>query len=92
MRFHLDEQVNPAIAQGLVRRGVDVTTTPGAGLLGAADEAQLAYAFHEGRIIVTHDRDFLRLDAENVQHAGIAYCRPRSRSIGNIVQHLWLSN
>ena len=34
IRFHLDEHVAHAIAEGLRRRGVDVTTTTDAGLLG----------------------------------------------------------
>lgn len=28
VRFHLDENVSNAVAEGLRRRGVDVTTTP----------------------------------------------------------------
>jgi len=44
IRFHCDEQVERAIAEALRRRGIDVTTTPEAGLLGAADEEQLAFA------------------------------------------------
>ncbi len=28
IRFHLDENVSNAIAEGLRRRGIDVTTTP----------------------------------------------------------------
>ena len=44
VRFHLDEHVGNAIAAGLRRRGIDVTTTHDAGLGGATDPAQLAYA------------------------------------------------
>jgi hypothetical protein len=33
--FHLDENCTKAIAWGLRRHGIDVTTTPEAGLLGA---------------------------------------------------------
>ena len=43
IRFHLDENCATAIAEGLRRRGVDVTTTPEAGLLGSGDDEQLAY-------------------------------------------------
>jgi len=39
----LDENVNGAIADGLRRRGLDVTTTPEEGLIGADDEEQLAF-------------------------------------------------
>lgn len=44
IRFHMDEQVDRAIAEALRRRGIDLTTTPEAGLLGAVDEEQLAFA------------------------------------------------
>jgi hypothetical protein len=37
VRFHLDEHVPPAIAEGLRRRRIDVTTTADAGLRGADD-------------------------------------------------------
>jgi hypothetical protein len=41
IRFHLDENCAHSIAAGLRRRGIDVTTTRDAGLLGATDEYQL---------------------------------------------------
>jgi hypothetical protein len=44
IRFHLDEHVASAIAEGLRRRGIDVTTTADAGLLDAPDEDHLAFA------------------------------------------------
>ncbi len=43
IRFHLDECCDPAIAAGLRRRGIDVTTSQEAGLLEAEDEQQAAY-------------------------------------------------
>lgn len=61
IRFHLDENVNLTIAQGLRRRGIDVTTTPEAGLIAAIDEAQLAFVVSQGRVLFTQDIDFLRL-------------------------------
>ena len=66
IRFHLDENCHRAIAEGLRRRGVDVTTTPEVGLLHASDEKQIAYALPLGRVIFTQDRDFLRLHAASV--------------------------
>jgi len=90
MRFHLDELADHAIARGLRLRGIDVTTTTDAGLLGASDEAQLAYALREGRIVFTVDDDFLQLHADGAKHAGIAYCAPESRSVGEIVRYLCL--
>ena len=44
IRYHLDEHVESAVAEGLRRRGIDVTTTVKAGLQGAEDPAHLAFA------------------------------------------------
>jgi len=72
IRYHLDENVDPAVALGLRQRGVDVTTARDQGLLGASDEAQLKSAVLSARMLVTHDRDFLRMAASGVAHHGIA--------------------
>lgn len=61
LRFHLDEAVDPDVARALAKHGIDVTTTVEAGLRGEPDDAQLAYAHRTGRVIVTHDADFLRI-------------------------------
>ena len=90
IRYHLDENCHRAIADGLRRRGVDVTTTPEVGLLNASDEEQLAYALPQGRVVFTQDRDFLRLHASGVPHPGIAYCDKDTKSIGEIIAMLVL--
>jgi Domain of unknown function (DUF5615) len=90
IRFHLDENCSKAIAEGLSRRGVAVTTTPEVGLLGATDEEQAAHALAEGRVIFTQDRDFLRISAAGVPHAGIAYCPKDSKGTGEIIDGLVL--
>jgi predicted nuclease of predicted toxin-antitoxin system len=81
----LDENVDPAVADGLRRRGVDVSTSQESGLLEAPDDRQLAFAVAECRVLVMHDDDFLALAKARVPHAGIAYCHPQSRSIGQII-------
>jgi Domain of unknown function (DUF5615) len=43
VRFHADENVSEAVAQGLLRRGFDITTTNEVGLRGATDEEQSVY-------------------------------------------------
>ena len=90
IRFHLDENCSKAVAGGLRRLGIDVTTTPEVGLRGASDEQQAAYCLAEGRILFTQDQDFPRLDAAGVPHAGIAYCVKDTKSIGEIIQSLVL--
>ena len=90
IRFHLDEHCDPAIAVGLRLHGVDVTTTPEAGLLHAEDEDHIAYTPRTSRVVFTQDQDFLRLHAAGVEHRGIAFCYQKSRSIGQIIAGLLL--
>jgi hypothetical protein len=90
IRFHLDEHVDPAIAVGLRRRGIDVTTTADAELLSADDPQHVVFALRERRVIFTNDSDFLTLNDEGTEHAGIAYCARTARSIGEIIRHLCL--
>lgn len=87
--YYLDEHVNPAVADGLRRRGVAVLTTGEAGLLSASDETQLARAIHEGFVIFTQDEDFLRLHASGAPHGGIVYA-PQHTPVGHIVRGLML--
>jgi predicted nuclease of predicted toxin-antitoxin system len=89
IRFHLDEHIAKAVANGLRRLGIDVTTSADAGLLGASDPEQLAYALAEGRVFFTQDSDFLAL-AGVTQHAGIVYCDQNTRTIGQMVRGLQL--
>ena len=91
IRFHLDDHGDPAIAAGLRRHGIDVTTTAEAGLLHARDEDHVAYGVAYGRVIFTQDKDFLpRIHAEGTPHAGLAYCHQQTRSIGEIIDGLVL--
>jgi hypothetical protein len=88
--FHLDENIPYAVAEGLRRRGIDVTTTAEAGLLGADDLTQLAYARDHGRVLVTQDEDLLVLHSTGVEHAGIAFAQHQGGSIGAIIRGLVL--
>lgn len=90
IRFHLDEHVSNVIATGLRRRGVDVTTSAEAGLLGADDAEQLAFAASQARVLLTHDEDLLALAAQGAEHAGICYCHQGQRSIRQVIEVLHL--
>ncbi len=90
MRFHRDEHVAHAIAAGLRRRGIDVTTTTDADLLSAPDEDHIAFANRERRIVVTNDPDFLRSAAIDPTHFGIAFYPQGKRSFGEVIRHLSL--
>lgn len=92
IRFHLDEcvDVDVAVAEGLRRRGIDVTTARESGLRGVPDEAQLAFALREGRVLVTQDSDFLRLHQQGVRHAGLCYYPAGAISTGKLIRSLVL--
>jgi len=53
VRYYLDEHIDPAIADGLRRRGIDVETTIESGHAQAPDIEQLEFARSENRVIVT---------------------------------------
>jgi predicted nuclease of predicted toxin-antitoxin system len=88
--FHLDEQVPPTLADALRNRGIDVTTTADAGLIGTSDREQLAFALEAGRVLITQDVDFLRLHTEGVPHAGIGFWRQQTHSLGAVLRRLLL--
>ncbi len=90
IKFHLDENVSNAIANGLRMREIDVTTTPEQKLIAASDDIQLKFALSQERIIFTQDIDFLRIHRQGVNHLGIVYCPQQTKSIGQIIQGIVL--
>ncbi len=90
IRFYFDENVKTLVAKGLRTRGIDVLTTADAGHIGWRDEAHLAFAQAENRVIVTQDADFLRLHASGHLHAGIVYYKPQARTVKQILRGLIL--
>ena len=89
IRFYADEQVPRAVSEGLRQRGIDVLTVQDAGMRGASDDEQLAFALAGRRVIITHDTDFLRLAAKARGHAGIVYAH-QERPVGQIIRGLLL--
>lgn len=90
IRFHLDEHVAGAVADGLRRLGIEATTTADASLLGAGDPEQIAYGHVHDRVIFTQDEDFLVWAAAGKPHAGVVYCHQETRTIGQIIRALEL--
>jgi hypothetical protein len=88
IRFYVDENVDPTIAEQIVRHGIDAITVRDLGELGDTDINHLQRATEMERVLVTHDADFLRLDAEGIQHADIAFAKHYGSSIGGIVKAL----
>ena len=88
--FQFDEHVPHAVAVALRRRGIDVVTATDTGLRGSSDSEQLSHAAAQGRVMVTHDSDFLALHEQGHRHAGIAYCHQGARTIGELITGLVL--
>jgi predicted nuclease of predicted toxin-antitoxin system len=88
IRFHLDEHIPKAIANGLRRHGIDVTTSDDAALLGQDDEAQLAFASAEGRVLVTHDHHFTIPERRISEHCGVCYCHFEKYSFSELLDAL----
>ncbi len=88
IRYHLDESVPNAIANGLRLRGIDVTTAKDAGLLEASDLEHIEFSHEHQRVVFSFDDDFLAIANEGVEHSGIAYSHQRDRTIGQVVHGL----
>ncbi|MBZ0281840.1 MAG: DUF5615 family PIN-like protein [Anaerolineae bacterium] len=90
IRFYLDENVQLAIAEQLIRRGIDVVTVRDLGLLGDEDINHLARATRLEWVLCTHDVDYIELASSGVQHAGIVIGKQYKHSIGDWVSFLEL--
>lgn len=73
IRFVLDENFNHKILRGLRARqtDIDVIRIQDTELMGADDSSVLAWAAHEGRILLTHDLDTMTKYANERIAAGL---------------------
>jgi hypothetical protein len=85
IRYHLDEHIDTAIAVGLRRRGIEVTTTAEAALLQASDQQQITFATSERRVFVTRERGIAAEIPHGATHTGIVIARGGRRNIGPTV-------
>ncbi len=69
-----------------------MTTSAEAGLLGASDEEQLAYAIKHQRVIYTNDADYLEFARDGLHHAGLVYSPLKVASIGEVIRFLCFLN
>jgi hypothetical protein len=89
LRFYLDENVPVAVAVQLAQRGVDVVTVRELNALGQSDRWHLRNATAGGRVLCTHDVDFIRLAMSGVEHNGIAIASGRRFGVGEWVKALY---
>ncbi len=88
LRFYLDENVNPMVSEQLRQHGIDAVTARDLGVLGDADISHLHRAASLGRVLCTHDQDFLSMAAAGYDHAGIVFAEHYGATIGGWVRAL----
>jgi predicted nuclease of predicted toxin-antitoxin system len=85
-----DENVWMPVAEGLRRRGWDVTTATKEGTLGHTDRQHIRYASENGRVILTFDDDFLSLVESEYEdeHPGVIYVSQHGSGVGELVRRV----
>jgi hypothetical protein len=74
VRFYLDEDISPRVAEILRRRGIEAVSVHEIDMVGASDEDQLADAVSRGAAIVTRNRDdFIALTIRAFQNSSPHY-------------------
>jgi predicted nuclease of predicted toxin-antitoxin system len=79
-----------AIAPQLRAKGIEVVTVKDLNLLGESDINHLRNATQMGYVLCTHDKDYLQLAFEGVEHSGIVIGKWLKHSIGDWVHALIL--
>ncbi|MBL8130402.1 MAG: DUF5615 family PIN-like protein [Anaerolineae bacterium] len=93
LKFYSDVHIARQVSIQLRRRGIDAVHCGEVGMENAPDIEHLQRATSEGRVIITLDQDFARLDKQwkdaGKIHGGIFLCLPHLQgegSIGRIVE------
>lgn len=57
MKFYIDEDISPKVAEIMRKRGIEAVSAHDIGMVGASDEDQFAEAVSRKCVIVTRNRD-----------------------------------
>jgi hypothetical protein len=94
LAFYFDVNVPVSIAKGLQQRGIDVLTSVDDGTRHLEDSELLQRATLLGRVLATHDKDFLAIAAEyqaaGWEFTGIVFAPQDKLRIGHFVDDIEL--
>lgn len=88
VKFYLDENISPDIAEQLINRGIEATTVRELGLLGDSDINHLERAVAMGYVLCTQDTDYLKIASSGAEHQGIIFGIASKMGIGDWVRGL----
>ena len=80
--------MSPVVADQLVLHGIDAVSARNLGKLGDDDQNHLQQANEMGRVLCTHDQDFLRMATHGIDHSGVVFAQQQQASIGGWVRAL----
>lgn len=86
IKIYADENVERSVVFSLKERGFDITSVNMEGRKGLPDKEQLDFANENGRVILTHDPDFVKI-CEKEEHHGILFI-PKRRKPSEIAKRV----
>ncbi|MDY6789132.1 MAG: DUF5615 family PIN-like protein [Candidatus Nanohaloarchaea archaeon] len=86
-KFLADEHIDRPSVESLKKKGIDIEIVQDIGKKGSPDREILKYAKRQDRVIISRDADFLVLDQEGKDHAGIIFLA-RPLDIGDIIRQV----
>ncbi|MCY4017950.1 MAG: DUF5615 family PIN-like protein [Chloroflexi bacterium] len=90
LRFFLDENMPVELANQLNQRGIDTLTVRDIERLSENDPTLLTVATADGRVLCTHDQDYVEIAKTGVEHAGIVIVPGEYEDIGVMVNYFRL--
>ncbi|MBE7445132.1 MAG: DUF5615 family PIN-like protein [Planctomycetia bacterium] len=87
MKIYADENIERSIIDGLRRRKIEIVSARELGYIGKTDEFQLKKASQMNAVILTHDRDFLRMTIkQKIYPKGVIFSHAKDVSIGQCIR------
>jgi predicted nuclease of predicted toxin-antitoxin system len=94
LAFYMDHQIRASLTRGLRQRNIDVLTALDDGADTLPDDLLLARATELGRVLVTHDKGFLKLASSWVRtgrsFTGIVFAVQNTLQVGKAIEYLEL--